>query len=399
MVDASTLIGWQAVVPRLAIRRSGRDDFTLTARSSGTINRFQSTLWGVIMRLAIFVLLMASTAIAENATFQVQTADNEAEAHLSGTLKLMTEFGYAVVDVIKIDELHVKTRSTLTVSDGTVLRGEVDWSGVAIEPNENGIEAAEIVSLSAIRHAEPKPGETTTGRAANRLSYYLRAPQDYSSEKQWPALLLLHGSNMNAKSYVDSVVERWPDLAKTHLLVGINGERRTASSLGGSPRFNYTYVNFAGKSKYKGYPGTDRESPALVAELLSELRERLPIKHCYLIGHSQGGFLTYSVAMNYPELIDGAVPTSAGVIVQAVPSAYTDKSLIEQQKQLPIAIVHGTTDRTVSYNLAESALQAYQKAEYPKVKLFSHETAAHRFMLLPIDEAVAWLDEQRHDEG
>ena len=195
------------------------------------------------------------------------------------------------------------------------------------------------------------------------------------------------------------MVERWPELAKTHLLVGINGERRNASSLGGSPRFNYTYVNFAGKSKYKGYPGTDRESPALVAELLSELRERLPIKHCYLIGHSQGGFLTYSVAMNYPELIDGAVPTSAGVIVQAVPSAYTDESLIEQQKQLPIAIVHGTTDRTVNYNLAESAFEAYQKAEYPKVKLFSHETAAHRFMLLPIDEAVAWLDEQRQEEG
>ena len=173
----STLIGWQAVVPRLAIRRFGTQRF----------HPYRTIFWydqpvpinslGVIMRLAVFVLLMASTAIAENATFQVQTADNETEAHLSGTLKLTTDFGYAVVDVIKIDELQVKTRSTLTVSDGTVLRGELDWSDVAIEPTEDGIEAAEIVSLSAIRRAEPKPGVTTTGRAANRISYYLRAPQ------------------------------------------------------------------------------------------------------------------------------------------------------------------------------------------------------------------------------
>ena len=347
------------------------------------------------MRLAI-LLIFASTVAAEDAVFRVVSKTDVAiEIEVSGTLKLTSKFGHAVVKLEEVDEIYLKDTATLTASDGTVLRGELDWSNAVFGPEAAGKDRSAWKSLQAIRLAEPKPGETTMGRAANRLSYYLRAPESYSSQEQWPALVLLHGSNMNAKSYVDSVVARWPELANTHLLIGINGERRSSSSSPESPRFNYSYVNFAGKSKYNGYPGTDRESPALVAELLTDLRDRLPIKHCYVIGHSQGGFLTYSVTMNYPELVDGAVPVSAGAIVQVVPSAYTDEALIEKQKQTPIAIVHGTTDRAVGFKQATATFEAYQKAEFPKVKLFRHETAAHRFMLLPVDEAVSWLDEQR----
>ncbi|MEL6109404.1 MAG: alpha/beta fold hydrolase [Planctomycetota bacterium] len=352
------------------------------------------------MRLLILLLLAASTTFADDAVFQIEKVDQDAaEANASGTLKLTADFGHAVVDLRKVDEIRIGETSTLTTSDGTVLRGNVDWSDVTFSPGGQTEDLASWKTLQAIRRAELKAGQTTMGRVANRISYYLHAPAGYTTDSKWPALVLLHGSNMNAKSYIDSVLASWPELGETHLLIGINGERRSSSGSPDSPRFNYSYVNFVGKSKYKGYPGTDRESPALVAELLTELRERLPIKRCYLIGHSQGGFLTYSVAMNYPELVDGAVPVSAGAIVQVVPSAYDDQELIEQQKQTPIAIVHGTTDRAVSYKQATATFEAFKKAEFPKVKLFSDENAAHRFMMLPIDKAVIWLDDQQGDVG
>ena len=103
--------------------------------------------------------------------------------------------------------------------------------------------------------------------------------------------------------------EVWPDIARDYILLGINGE--TPSSLGTEPQFNYTYVNYMGHSTYKGFPGTDRESPALVSEAMAELKGVYPISHYFVGGHSQGGFLTYSLLMNFPETMAGAFPISS----------------------------------------------------------------------------------------
>ena len=345
----------------------------------------------------ILPLLIISTAVADESLFQVQVSDKQTtEIRASGTLQMKTRFGSATVDVDKIDEIRIGDKTTTVIaSDGTDLQGKLDWSSVSFKSDDATIEQASWKSVRAIRKAKAVPEEYTTGRDANRLTYYLRPPADYTPDKKWPTLVMLHGSNMNAKAYMETVIGSWPKLAETHLLIGINGERRSSSSSADNPRYNYSYVNFAGKSKYKGYPGTDRESPALVAELLTELRERLPISHFYLIGHSQGGFLTYSVTMNYPELIDGAIPVSAGAIIQAVPDAYKNEELIKQQKQTPIAVVHGKTDRSVRFQQGKATFEAFEKAEFPMLKFFTHETAGHRFMFLPIEEAVTWLDEQR----
>ena len=54
---------------------------------------------------------------------------------------------------------------------------------------------------------------------------------------------------------------------------------------------------------YRGFPGTDRESPALVREAMDELRRVYPVKHYLVGGHSQGGYLAYSLLMNSPEAV------------------------------------------------------------------------------------------------
>ncbi len=360
--------------------------------------RWNHSWGGVPMRiLSLMLWLMATSAVAKESVFQLKLDNQElTEVCASGVLAMTTSFGSASIDLGKIDAIRFEENATIVfASDGAVLWGEPDWSGVTFEAGFGTVEPARWKSLQSIRRARLVAGKITTGRSVGGLGYYLRAPEADTTEKPWPTLVLLHGSNMNARAYMDSVIAKWPELAKTHLLIGVNGEKRNTSRLPGPSRYNYTYVNFAGKSKFNGYPGTDRESPALVAELLTELRERLPIAHCYLIGHSQGAFLTYSVTMNFPELIDGAIPVSGGVIVQALPNAYDDQALIAEQKKTPIAIVHGVTDQTVGFQQATRALEAFETADFPRVKLFRHKTAGHRFMLLPVDEAVAWLDAQR----
>ncbi|HKI17735.1 MAG TPA: hypothetical protein VKA15_07630, partial [Isosphaeraceae bacterium] len=177
------------------------------------------------------------------------------------------------------------------------------------------------------RHTPLEPGKIVDGSTQSLLTYAVRAPQDFQpgSSRKWPTVLILHGSNMNSRSYVGTIAAAWPDIARDFVLLGINGE--TPSSLGDQPQFNYTYVNYVGRSTFKGFPGTDRESPALVSEAMAELKEVYPISHYLVGGHSQGGFLTYSLLMNFPESLAGAFPISCGVIFQCEPGAYADPAL------------------------------------------------------------------------
>jgi predicted esterase len=242
------------------------------------------------------------------------------------------------------------------------------------------------------RHAKLAPGRVVDGSTDNLLTYAVRAPEGYreGSDRKWPAVLVLHGSNMNARSYVSTLAAAWPDLARDFLLIGVNGE--TPSNTGDEPRFNYTYVNFVGRSTYGGFPGTDRESPALVSEAMKELKGVYPIDHYLVGGHSQGGFLTYSLLMNYPELLAGAFPVSAGVIFQCEPDAYADAALREAQRAVPLAVVHGRNDPLVGFDSGEYAATAFGEAGWPTFRFFTDDTAGHMFARLPVGPAVRWLE-------
>jgi predicted esterase len=246
------------------------------------------------------------------------------------------------------------------------------------------------------RHAKLAAGKIVEGSTKNLLTYSVRAPSSYKpgDTNKWPTIIILHGSNMNAKAYVNTLAATWPDIARNYLIIGINGER--PSDLGNEPAFNYTYVNFVGKSTYKGFPGTDRESPALVSEAMTELRDVYRVKYYFVGGHSQGGFLTYSLMMNYPELIAGAFPISAGLIFQSEPKAYADEKLKTAQRAVPLAIIHSKQDQVVDFAMGEYAAKAFTDAGWPAMKFFAEDKGAgHRFGLLPVGEAIAWLASQQ----
>ncbi|MGH9392503.1 MAG: alpha/beta hydrolase, partial [Vicinamibacteria bacterium] len=202
----------------------------------------------------------------------------------------------------------------------------------------------------------------------------------------------LHGSNMNSKAYVETIVSAWPKLAEEYVLLGVNGEHRVKGSPDDNPAYNYTYVNYAGKSKYKGHPGTDRESPALVPEVLAEIRQRVNLGKVFVGGHSQGGLLTYSLLMNTPELFAGAFTVSGGVIIQAEPAAYENPEIRAAQRKVPVAIVHGENDGAVSFSQGKSSYESFLEDGFPMLHFFTHKTAAHMFAVLPVEEAVRWLE-------
>jgi predicted esterase len=249
------------------------------------------------------------------------------------------------------------------------------------------------------RHAPLVAGKAVDGSPEGLLTYAARAPEGFEagSGRRWPAVVILHGSNMNGRAYVDTIASAWPEIARDFLLIGLDGER-PSNVEAGSTAFNYTYVNYVGRSKFKGFPGTDRESPALVAEALRELQGVYPVRHYLVGGHSQGGYLTYSLMMNSPELVAGAFPVSAGLIIQCEPGAYEEADVIAAQRKVPLAIVHGENDPLVGFDGATYAESLYLDAAWPAVRLFSDKEAAHMFARLPVDRAIRWLEALASDD-
>jgi predicted esterase len=271
---------------------------------------------------------------------------------------------------------------------GTSFAGAGGTDGMPGWYGWNGRKAPEYV-----RHVPLAAGKLTLGSTDNLLTYSIRAPESYKpgEGKKWPVVVVLHGSNMNAQAYVSTLAAAWPDIARKYIILGINGEIPSNLAVDG-PLFNYSYVNYAGRSTFGGFPGTDRESPALVREALDELKKVYPTQHYFVGGHSQGGFLTYSLLMNSPETIAGAFPVSAGVIFQCEPSAYRDEALKAAQRKVPLAIVHGKNDPMVSFEGGSYAFGLFLDAGWPAVRLFADDTAAHMFGRLPVGPAIRWLE-------
>jgi predicted esterase len=277
--------------------------------------------------------------------------------------------------------------------DGTRLEGAALGDGFHAWYGWKGRRAAEYR-----RHVPLQPGKILDGSTKSLLTYSVRAPEGFKEghPKRWPALVILHGSNVNARAYVATLAAAWPELARDYLVLGINGE--TPSDIGDEPRFNYTYVNFVGRSTYRGFPGTDRESPALMAEALTELKQVYPIARYFVGGHSQGGFLTYSLLMNSPELIAGAFPISCGVIFQCEPEAYAEEALRQAQRNVPLAIVHGRNDPMVDFGMGRYAATLFGEAGWPAFRFFTSDSAGHNFQQLPVRQAVRWLESLASDD-
>jgi predicted esterase len=300
-----------------------------------------------------------------------------------------------------------ETDAIRTKSRRDPLKGKIDLTDWKFrdEKGDKDAKAESPIDRENLRfiipHTPPGPlqkGKIVDAAAANGMTYHVRVPPNYNPTTGGPAIILFHGSNANSNDYVFTVAQAWPKLAADYVLIGINGEWPSNPKPGDPLRYNFTYVNFVGKSRYKGFPGTDRESPALVAEVIAEIKEHLKLTKIFVGGHSQGAFLTYSCIMNYPELFAGAFPISGGLIMQAEPTAYDNPDLRARQRQVALAIVHGQSDDLVSPQMATDAHESFVADGFPAVRLLLQQNRGHMFATLPVQEAILWLASMTSDQ-
>jgi len=236
---------------------------------------------------------------------------------------------------------------------------------------------------------KPVPGEVVEGQSKSWLNFHLRVPKDFDASKSYPAIAFFHGSNMTSRAYVDTIVAAWPKLAEDYILVGFDGEKLSSGSKEGNRVYNFTYINYSGPDW--GAPFIRRQSPALVGEALAELKDAYPIHHWLAGGHSQGGFLTYAILQYFPDEVAGVFPMSCNLLVQCEPDNFTDEKVRAAQRAVAVAPIHGKSDNVVEFSSGEYCYQRMIDGGYPAVHFFT-SGVGHQFALLPVEQAVRWLE-------
>ncbi|MHC4846995.1 MAG: hypothetical protein ACYTEG_00895 [Planctomycetota bacterium] len=219
--------------------------------------------------------------------------------------------------------------------------------------------------------ADVKPGKSALLKSGKGMHYFLRVPKKYSAKKGARLVVFLHGSNMNGLSYLRSFeAKRW---APDAILCCPNGETGKGDPYGAN---NFTFG-----------------SAPFVAEITKAVQKDFNTTVTYVGGHSQGGFLTYSVILNFPELFHGAIPMAGDCWMQNEPNIWEKQpERLALQKKIAIAVIHGKADPVVKFAQGQHAYDVFRAMGYPKLRFFAPERLGHQFLLSPVDDALEWLD-------
>lgn len=210
------------------------------------------------------------------------------------------------------------------------------------------------------------------------LHYLVREPK-VKSEKA-PLVILLHGVGSNEQhmfSFADALPDRFKVVAARGPLTLGNGS------------YAWFHVEFGANGPVPNEVEAERARITIV-RFIAELKqvEDFDENQVYLLGFSQGGIMSYNVALTNPEKVAGIAVMSGRLMPEIKPLVVADERL----KQLQIFVSHGKQDNVLKFAYAEEAV-AYLKSKgiQPGFHIYDE---GHTISGQMLADAVAWLNQQ-----
>jgi len=174
--------------------------------------------------------------------------------------------------------------------------------------------------------------------------YRMFVPKEYDGTKATPLVIALHGMGGDEDSMFDGYSQNLKkEAARLGFLVACPKGRTIASM----------------------YRGTAEKD---VMDVLAEVQRdyKVDANRIYIMGHSMGGFGTWSIAMNHPDVFAALGPFAGG----GMPGG------MAKIKHIPEYVVHGDNDKTVAVTSSRAMVEAGKKLgapiEYVEVPGGSH---------------------------
>jgi phospholipase/carboxylesterase len=210
------------------------------------------------------------------------------------------------------------------------------------------------------------------------LHYVVRQPK-IKTEKT-PLVILMHGVGSNEQnmfSFADSLPDNFLVVsARGPLTLRPNGYAWFQAQI--MPDRSIINEEQAENSRKK------------IIQFIDDLKnvEDFDEEQVYLMGFSQGGIMSYSVALTEPEKIKGIAVMSGRLLSEVKPLIVSDERL----KKLNIFVSHGTRDSVLKFGYATDAVDyLHSKGLQPEFHQYPEDHTINQQML---GDAVNWLSNQ-----
>jgi len=162
--------------------------------------------------------------------------------------------------------------------------------------------------------------------------YRLFIPSTYDAKKPAPVVIALHGMGGDESSMFDGY--------------GGGALKKEAEKHG------FILASPKGREPASMYRGSAEKD---VLDVLAEVQRDYKVdpQRIYMMGHSMGGYGTWSIAMAYPEKFAALGPIAGG----------GDPRGMEKIKHIPHFIVHGDNDKTVPVTMSRVMVEAGRKLD------------------------------------
>ena len=234
------------------------------------------------------------------------------------------------------------------------------------------LKQSEVTMLLLDRGADPyarRPGALQRAVLASDgqrlLPYRVFVPESYQAAAKMPVVVMLHGGG--------ETEDLFPDL-EGGLALKMLGER------------GYLMVS----PRTTGWPDEkDRQDLLDIIATVGDEYPKTDPKRVYLVGHSKGGWGAYETAAERPDLF-AAIVCISGV---------TDPELADRLKGVPIMLIHGQKDTTVSPARSVAVAERLKELGYAcELHLFrdhDHRVVGHLEQYLTL--ALDFFDRNRKD--
>lgn len=302
------------------------------------------------LREAPFLMEAGLTGVADGPyQVQVEVLDGDRSLGFAG-LKIVIQQGLDAA-LVRIESAAGKAPETIRADVGYPLdrirnvnlgRTEMGTFDLSKE-----LTSAEQLASNAQPGKDPFLGRTGDFKrhyllksAGEIMPYRLYVPTKYSPAHPWPLVVALHGLGATEDSMFGALYGV-PKLAEQHGFIVV-------APLGYRVDAGY------GAFRAPGQPSRRSDlSEEDVLEVLQLVRQQYKIdeNRIYLMGHSMGGFGTWALAADHPEIWAALGPISGG----------GNPANVEKYKSIPEIVVHGDADTVVPVMSSRVMVEAMKK--------------------------------------
>ncbi|WP_433832658.1 alpha/beta hydrolase [Flavobacterium anhuiense] len=208
-----------------------------------------------------------------------------------------------------------------------------------------------------------------------KLHYLIREPKVKTANP--PLVILLHGVGGNEQNLFSFA----PELPENFVVVAARGPLTF-----GANNFAWFQVDFStGKPQINTQQAEN--SRLMLIDFIDDLKSEINFNpnEVYLMGFSQGGIMSYSVALTDPEKVKGIAVMSGRLLPEIKPFMADEKRL----EKLKIFISHGKQDAVLNYQYALEATD-FLKTKNLNPDFHSYEEG-HTVNRQMFDDVNLWL--------